>query len=40
MSAEMPAELQSFLAQLKVPQHATVMCELGFDDIDDFEKEV
>jgi hypothetical protein len=32
-----PAELTAFLSQVKVPQYATAMCELGFEDVDDFK---
>ena len=29
-----PTDLTSFLAQLNVPQHASAMCDLGYDDVD------
>ena len=38
MSASPPlGEITDFLEVLKIPQHASVMLALGYDDVDEFE---
>ena len=31
------AEVVEFLTAIKVPQHAATLCELGYDDVDDYK---
>ena len=32
------SELELFLTQIKLPQHTAVLLELGYDDVEDYEK--